>query len=103
MDMRELKGLEIAARSRLTFEGGAWSVPSQSGNGKYRVTLKPDSCACDDFQLRQQPCKHTHAARLVQERDHGGRALALDLEVVPERPTYRQNWPAYARVGAHSL
>src|SRR5437868_10283732 len=92
MDMRELKGLEIAARNRLGFKGGVWSVPSQSGNGKYRVTLAPDSCECEDFQLHQQPCKHVHAARLVQERDHGGKAPAIDIEAVPKRPTYKQNW-----------
>src|SRR5258707_61404 len=96
MDMRELKGLEIAARSKLAFADGAWLVPSQaSPSTKYRVTLKPISCACDDFQLRQQPCKHVHAARLVQERDHGGMAPAMDMAVVPVRPTYKQNWPAY--------
>src|SRR5947209_5109226 len=61
VDMRELKGLEIAARSKVTFEAGAWVVPSQSGNGKYRVTIGADpSCTCDDLQLRQQPCKHIH-------------------------------------------
>ena len=49
VDMRELKGLEIAARCRLTFNDGDWVVPSQSGNGTYRVTLNPPSCTCDDF------------------------------------------------------
>jgi SWIM zinc finger len=71
MDMRELKGLEIAARSRITFEGGAWVVPSQSSSGKYRVILRPegDSCTCEDFALTGKPCKHIHAARFVRERD----------------------------------
>ena len=55
----------------------------------------PVACTCEDFSLTGQPCKHVHAARLVQERDHGGRAPALDIEVVPKKPTYRQNWPAY--------
>jgi transposase len=97
MDMRELRGMEIAARCRITFADGAWLVPSQSSSGKYRVVLKPgeDSCTCEDFILHQQPCKHIHAARLVQERDHGGKAPAMDMEVIPKRPTYRQNWPAY--------
>ncbi len=95
MDMRELRGLEIAARCRIEYKDGAWLVPSQSGNGKYRVTLAPDSCTCDDFSLRQSACKHVHAARLVQERDHGGKAPALDTDIVPKRPTYRQDWPAY--------
>src|SRR5271170_7600080 len=39
VDMRELKGLEIAARCKIAFEGGAWIVPSQSGKGNYRVVL----------------------------------------------------------------
>jgi transposase len=97
MDTRELKGLEIAARFRLVFKDGAWSVPSQSGNGVYRVVLKAgaDSCTCDDFTLRQQACKHVHAARLARARDHGGQSPEIDTDTVPKRPTYRQNWPAY--------
>jgi hypothetical protein len=55
MDMRELKALELAARARIIWEDGAWSVPSQSGNGKYRVDLHGPSCTCEDFQLRQLP------------------------------------------------
>lgn len=95
MDLRELKALELAARVRIAWEGDAWSVPSQSGNGKYKVTLQPESCTCEDFQLRQQACKHVIAVRIVRERDGGPKAPALDTEVVPVRPTYRQNWPAY--------
>ena len=96
MDLRELKGLEIAARCRIVFDGGMWLVPSQSGSGTYRVTLQPEvSCQCEDFQLRRQPCKHVIAARLVQERDHGGKAPAIDTAAVPKRKTYTQDWPAY--------
>jgi transposase len=98
MDMRELKGLEIAARAKLTFADGAWLVPSQSSTTKkYRITLDPVNCTCEDFELHQQPCKHVHAARLVQERDHGGKAPKMDMDVIAKRPTYRQNWPAYNR------
>jgi transposase len=97
MDMRELKGLEIAARSRIGFQEGVWLVPSQSGNGTYRVTLKPaaDACTCEDFQLRAQPCKHVHAARIVRERDHGGKAPPIDIDIVPKRKTYKQDWTSY--------
>jgi transposase len=97
MDMRELKGLEIAARTRVAFKEGAWLVPSQSGNGTYRVTLRPAvSCTCEDFALNGgQACKHVHAARLVQERDHGGQPPAVDIDAVPKRKTYKQDWPAY--------
>jgi transposase len=97
MDMRELKALEIAARCRVEWKNGVWEVPSQtSPTTKYRVTLQPEpSCDCDDFQLRRQPCKHVIAARLVQERDHGGIGPKIDTDVVPKRPTYKQDWPAY--------
>ncbi len=96
MDMRELKGLEIAARMRLTFEGGVWVVPSQSTNAKYRVTIGAEpSCTCEDFQLRKLPCKHVIAARLVCERDHGGKPPLVVDNVIPSKPTYKQDWPAY--------
>jgi transposase len=96
MDMRELKGLEIAARCRIGFKDGVWLVPSQSGHGTYRVTLRPSvSCSCEDFLLTQKPCKHIHAARLVQERDHDGKPPAINVDAVPKRKTYRQDWPSY--------
>jgi transposase len=96
MDMRELKALEIAARSRVTFDGKAWVVPSQSGNGTYRVTIgNPSSCTCEDFALRQLPCKHVIAARLVRERDGEPKAPPIDTDTLPKKPTYKQNWPAY--------
>jgi transposase len=97
MDLRELKALEIAARTKIVFADGVWLVPSQtSPASKYRVTLDPIGCTCEDFVLRQnQPCKHVHAARLVQERDGGGKSPVVVADKVPKRPTYRQNWPAY--------
>ncbi len=96
MDMRELKGLEIAAKCKLTYEHGFWQVPSMSGNGTYRVDLKPTghTCNCDDFELRQRPCKHIHAARIVRERE-GGEPVKLDTDKVPKRPTYKQDWSVY--------
>lgn len=93
--MRELKALELAARARIVWEDGAWSVPSQSTGGKYRVMLNPGSCTCEDWSLRQLPCKHVIAARLVQERDHGGKAPPIDTDIIPVRKTYKQDWPAY--------
>jgi transposase len=97
MDLRELKGLEIAARCKIEFKDNAWLVPSQSTNVKYRVVLTPgaSSCTCEDFQLHQKVCKHIHAARLVQERDYGGQAPIVVADAVPKRPTYKQDWEAY--------
>src|SRR5204863_2917897 len=98
MDMRELKALELAARAKIVAnDDGTWTVPSQSTGGTYRVITWPgaESCQCDDFQLRGQPCKHVLAARLVEERDGGRTARPIVTDEVPKRPTYRQNWPAY--------
>lgn len=96
MDLRELKGLELAARARVTWQNGAWLVPSQSSpTTVYRVTLNPDKCECDDFALTAKPCKHIHAARIVRERDGGESAPPLDTNIIPKRPTYKQNWPLY--------
>lgn len=97
MDMRELKGLEIAARNRIAYKDGAWLVPSQSGTRVYKVVLKAgeDSCECEDFSLTKLPCKHVHAARLARERDHGGETPPINTDVVPKRKTYKQVWSAY--------
>lgn len=101
MDLREAKALEIAARFKLAFQDGYWTVPSQSGQSPYRVVLKANtadcSCTCDDFSLHGTltPCKHILACRLVLERECGAAALAIDTDVIPKKPTYQQNWPLY--------
>ena len=96
MDLRELKALEIAARCKITFADGAWLVPSQSSPGsKYRVTIDPPSVQCEDFALRQQPCKHVIAARVVRARDYHGAEPKIVVDAVPKRPTYKQDWPLY--------
>src|SRR5437868_7118133 len=95
MEMRELKALEIAARARIVFEGGAWLVPSQTTGAKYRVTLDPPACTCEDFGLTTKPCKHVIAARLVRARDYRGADPKIVTDAVPKRPTYKQDWPLY--------
>jgi transposase len=96
MEMRELKALEIAARSKIVFDGCNWLVPSQSSGSKYKVSIGSEpSCECEDFQLRKLPCKHIISARLVCERDHGGTAPVIVVDEVPKKPTYKQNWPLY--------
>jgi transposase len=97
VDLRQLKALQIAACSRITFDGKTWLVPSQSGNGKYHVLLSKDGdgCECEDFQLHRVPCKHLLAVQIVRARDHGGKNPELDTSEVPKRPTYKQDWSAY--------
>lgn len=56
MEPREIKGLEIAAKTKLTRKGKSniWLVPSQSGlQEKYAVALDSDkpSCTCRDHEF----------------------------------------------------
>ncbi len=96
MDLRELKALELAARANIRFVGDYWLVPSQSApSTSYRVSISPPSCECEDFQLRQQPCKHVRAAELVSERQGGTTAPAIDTDTMPVKKTYKQDWPTY--------
>lgn len=82
---------------RLTWQDGVWLVPSSSGNGTYRVVLKKDghTCTCPQHELTGKDCKHILAALFVRERDYAGKALLVDTDTLPEKKTYKQDWPAY--------
>jgi transposase len=98
MNMRELKALELAARTKIVAnDDGTWTVPSQSTGGTYRVVTWPgaERCQCEDFELRAQPCKHIIAAKLVEEREGRRPAPPIDTETLPVKTTYTQDWPAY--------
>jgi hypothetical protein len=97
MDLRQLRGLEIAARHKVTFTAATWLVPSQSSAGQlYRGTLGDRlGCQCDDFQLHQKACKHVIAAQIVCAREYGGKGPEILADVIPVRPTWQQNWPLY--------
>jgi transposase len=97
MTSRELKALEIAARMKLVCKDGVWNVPSQSGQGIYKVALGTDgaSCTCEDWVLRREDCKHIIAARLVSERDGDAKAPEIDTAVLPIKKKYTRDWPAY--------
>ena len=63
MDLRELKALELAARAKITFDDGAWLVPSQSTGGVYRVLTWPgaERCECEDWQLSRHIDRGTNS------------------------------------------
>jgi hypothetical protein len=114
-DSRRQRGLAIAALTRVENRGGGtWSVPSQTGNGRYFVNPDESRCSCPDFERRGQPCKHVFAVRFVIERE----TRPVDSEAVTEapteaeqvtaakatvapRPTYKQDWPAYNAAQIH--
>ncbi len=71
MDIRGQRGLELAATRTIRKRDGWWFVPSQTGNGMYRVQLTPKfaTCECPDFGNRGVKCKHIFAATIVMRRE----------------------------------
>lgn len=105
MEERELKALEIAAKSKLTRKGKSWLVPSQSVRGA-QYTVKPDPveplCSCPDFESRKQRCKHIFAVEYTIEREQtpdGETVVTESFKVT--RKTYSQDWPAYNTAQTH--
>src|ERR1043165_6742577 len=95
---REVKALQIAAKSKLTRKGNTWFVPSQAGQGEDEVThdLFEPRCTCPDFEHRQAACKHVYAVQYVIEREQTADGQTVVTETVKvTRKTYTQNWPAY--------
>ncbi len=99
MEERELKALQIAAKSKLTRRGKTWLVPSQSVRGaQYTVKLDPKEpeCSCPDFEGRKLRCKHIFAVEYTIERDEtpDGETVVTESFKVTRR-TYPQDWKAY--------
>jgi transposase len=101
MDIREQKGLQIAATSKLHKDGDIWVVPSQAGHGT-RYTVNPDPrslhCSCPDYEFRQSRCKHIFAVEYTIRREYSDDGQTQTVtETVTVKKTYRQEWPAYNR------
>src|SRR4051794_20060425 len=100
MDARELKARLIVATGNISEVHGIYYVPSQSGNGRYRVQLDGlfPNCSCDDFELRGEPCKHMLAATEWAALKRAGAPLPRmprGEADPPPRKTYKQDWPNY--------
>jgi transposase len=100
MKPRQERGLAIANRCYIPQQNGFWLVPSQSGQGRYRVLdgEKP-TCNCPDYETRGEKCKHIFAVEYIVEfrRNSDGLQMTRETLQVSEtrRPSYPQNWPAY--------
>ena len=94
-EIRKIKGLEIAQKSRITKFENCWHVPSQSGSGYYVVKSNGfgASCNCPDHELRKCKCKHIFAVEFIvtQEVDNEGNVTITQTI----RKTYSQNWAEY--------
>jgi transposase len=100
MDLREQRGLVIAATAKIRRYGDRWQVPSQSGHGTYMVSLQDSKCSCPDWETRREKCKHIYAAMFYVRRevwgDDGAMTVTESLLVTAgTRPTYPQAWTAY--------
>ena len=101
MEPREIKGLEIAAKSKVIRKGKSnlWLVPSQAGlEEKYTVAMndeKPE-CTCRDFEFRDTKCKHIFAVEYTIQREQTADGTTITTETVKiTRKTYPQDWKAY--------
>jgi transposase len=102
MDLREQRGMELAATRIIRRKKGVWFVPSQSGNGKYEVNIRSEAstCTCLDHETRGVKCKHIYAATFVMKREQNEDGTTTVTETVTvtetkQRTTYSQNWSAY--------
>ena len=102
MNLRELRGIELAETRTIRKRDGWWWVPSQTGSRLYRVQLtnKFATCECPDFERRGQACKHIVAAcvmQIRQEQNADGTTTVTKTVTftATEKTTYPQNWAAY--------
>lgn len=67
---RTERAQELADSGRIVRSGNEYLVPSLTSDLVYRVRMDGDRvvCNCEDFQQRQQACKHVLAATLVHAR-----------------------------------
>jgi hypothetical protein len=101
-DARQLRGQQIADTCRLTRKGDDWIVPSQSGNGKYTVSMAGQypTCTCPDYETNLNRCKHLYAVEFTVRREENPDGTTTETRSVTvtetvRRPTYKQDWPNY--------
>lgn len=102
MNLREEKGKAIAATGlvRPTKTNSLiYEVPSQSEHGFYQVDLTDENpkCTCEDFALRQKPCKHAYAVAytVVQKNNPNGSVTVEERLTLTKQKTYSQDWKSY--------
>jgi len=91
MDLRQLRGLEIARQNQVQKTKDGWYVKSQSGTGSWHVT-EDFNCNCPDCLKNKMTCKHQFAVRYYLKTEvvtpHG-------VVTTEKRVSYSQDWAAY--------
>ena len=95
IEIRKVRGLEIAKTSRISKVGNNWHVPSQSGAGFYVVQSNGfgATCTCPDYELRKCKCKHVFAVEFVVTKEVDNEGNVTITQTI--RKTYSQNWSEY--------
>jgi transposase len=107
MDLREQRGMELAATRIIVRKKGIWLVPSQFGKDKYEVNLTPEAphCTCPDHETRGVKCKHIFAATFVMKREQNADGSTTVTESVTftetKQVTYQRKWTAYNDAQTH--
>ena len=84
-DLREQRGIVLAATKQIHQHGDCWIVPSQSGKGVYAVRHLAETnpeCSCPDYEARRQNCKHIYAAIFVSRREQNGDGSTTVTETI---------------------
>jgi transposase len=96
-DQRMARGREIASHPETIEKLGAveWSVPSQSGFGRYRVWFveQEGRCTCPDYLKRTAPCKHIVAVMDLRLKAAG---RTMSVPAAKPRKQYAQH-PTYTK------
>jgi transposase len=96
-DERMVRGREIASHPETIEKLGEveWSVPSQSGFGRYRVWFvdREGRCTCPDYLKRTAPCKHIIAVMDLRLKAVG---RPMSIPAAKPRKQYAQH-PTYTK------
>lgn len=93
---RQQRGMVLAATAKIDrTNAGDYMVPSQSEPRHYRVQQGPGGfrCACPDFELTGQTCKHGFAVEFMLRRETKPDGTVIETRAA--RITYAQPWSAY--------
>src|ERR1041384_5618965 len=88
VNLRLIKGNQIAATSQIQWHQDYYLVPSENGKHSYKVDTKNYTCECPDFVWRHEKCKHIIAIEL----QCGKQRMPDTWE---PRPNHTQDWRAY--------
>ena len=95
MEMRQMKGMEIARMGKIQKMKEGYRVPSQTEKGGfYQVSEEDFTCTCPDSQKRKQTCKHAFALRYYLKTEWDTPQGTIVKE---KRLTYPQAWKAYTK------